>query len=134
VRAQLAAVVLAVAVAAVVFFTMRGRAWFERRRSRGMTEFAAGRPQILYFSTRSCTTCRTKQEPALAELGSVMVTKLDAVHERDVASRFHVYTVPSTVVVAGDGTVVDINYGFAPASRLASQIARAEKLAGESAA
>jgi thioredoxin-like negative regulator of GroEL len=63
-----------------------------------------------------------------------MITKLDAVHEREVASRFHVYTVPSTVVVAGDGTVVDVNYGFAPASRLATQLERAERLAGESAA
>jgi hypothetical protein len=82
-------------------------------------------PYILYFTGDSCTVCRTHQEPALAKLGSVRVDKVDAVAERTLADRFHVYTLPTTVVMAPDGHAVHVNYGYAPAPKLERQLAEA---------
>jgi thioredoxin-like negative regulator of GroEL len=82
-------------------------------------------PYILYFTGDSCTVCRTHQEPALAKLGDVRVDKVDAVAERTLADRFHVYTLPTTVVMAPDGRAVHVNYGYAPAPKLERQLAEA---------
>jgi hypothetical protein len=82
-------------------------------------------PYILYFTGDSCTVCRTHQEPALARLGDIRIDKVDAVAERTLADRFHVYTLPTTVVMASDGQAVHVNYGYAPAPKLERQLAEA---------
>jgi len=82
-------------------------------------------PYILYFTGDSCTVCRTHQEPALARLGDVRVDKVDAVAERALADRFHVYTLPTTVVMGADGRALHVNYGYAPAPKLERQLAEA---------
>ena len=82
-------------------------------------------PYILYFTGDSCTVCRTHQEPALARLGDVRIDKVDAVNERVLADQFHVYTLPTTVVMGADGNALHINYGYAPAPKLERQLADA---------
>ena len=84
-----------------------------------------GLPYILYFSGPSCTVCRTHQEPALRRLEGVVVDKVDAVERADLAGRFHVYTVPTTIVVGSDGSPAAVNYGFANADKLRRQLAAA---------
>ena len=96
-----------------------------RRRSAGATASPAAEPYILYFTGDSCAVCRTHQEPALARLGDVRINKVDAVAERDLADRFHVYTLPTTVVMASDGQALHVNYGYTPAPKLARQLAQA---------
>jgi len=86
---------------------------------------AEDKPYILYFTGDSCTVCRTHQEPALARLGDVRIEKVDAVADREMADRFHVYTLPTTVVVASDGRALHVNYGYAPAPKLERQLAEA---------
>ena len=79
-------------------------------------------PYILYFTGDSCTVCKTHQEPALSKLVGVRIDKVDAVAERALADRFHVYTLPTTVVMAPDGSAAHINYGYAPAPKLERQL------------
>jgi len=102
--------------------------WRSRRATRlaaGATAAAAVDPYILYFTGDSCTVCRTHQEPALAKLSAVRIDKVDAVAERELADRFHVYTLPTTVVMAADGHALHVNYGYAPAPKLERQLAEA---------
>jgi thioredoxin-like negative regulator of GroEL len=96
-----------------------------RRLAAGATAAPASEPYILYFTGDSCTVCRTHQEPALAKLGAIRVDKVDAVAEREMADRFHVYTLPTTVVMAADGHALHVNYGYAPAPKLERQLAEA---------
>jgi thioredoxin-like negative regulator of GroEL len=103
-----------------VFRSRRARA-----RSVGASAAAATEPYILYFTGDGCTVCRTHQEPALAKLGSVRVDKVDAIAERELADRFHVYTLPTTVVMSRDGAALHVNYGYAPAPKLERQLAEA---------
>jgi len=119
----------AVAVAGAVVLAAAGLESFRSRRARSLAAGAAAapaaEPYILYFTGESCTVCRTHQEPALSKLGDVRIEKVDAVSERTLADRFHVYTLPTTVVMAADGKALHVNYGYAPAPKLERQLAEA---------
>ena len=91
-------------------------------------------PYIIYFTGESCTVCRTHQEPALARLDGVRIDKVNAIEERTLADRFHVYTLPTTVVMAPDGRALHVNYGYAPATKLERQLAEARRVELRSAA
>lgn len=93
-----------------------------RRRAVGVSAAPASDPYILYFTGENCSVCRTHQEPALARLDGVRVDKVDAVADRILADRFHVYTLPTTVVMASDGRAVHVNYGYAAAAKLQRQL------------
>jgi thioredoxin-like negative regulator of GroEL len=99
--------------------------WVSRRSLAAGAHTATGEPYVLYFWSQGCTVCRTHQEPALEGLAGVRVEKVDALAEPEVAGRFHVYTVPTTVVVGRDGRARKVNYGYAPSSRLQEQVAQA---------
>ena len=115
------AVAGAVVLAAVVLESWRSA------RARGVALLArastAREPYIIYFTGEGCTVCRTHQEPALARLGDVRVQRVDAVADRELADRFQVYTLPTTIVMAPDGQAVHVNYGYAPAPKLERQLA-----------
>lgn len=96
-----------------------------RRQAIGATSAPAVEPYILYFTGEGCTVCHTHQEPALARLGSVRIDKVDAIADRVLADRFHVYTLPTTVVMSPEGTALHVNYGYAPAPKLERQLADA---------
>ena len=101
------------------------RAARARRGAVGATSVSAAEPYILYFTGEGCTVCRTHQEPALAKLGAVRVDKVDAIAERELADRFRVYTLPTTVVMSAEGRALHVNYGYAPANKLDRQLAEA---------
>jgi thioredoxin-like negative regulator of GroEL len=119
----------ALAVVGIVVLAAAGleayRSARARRRATGATSAPAPEPYILYFTGEGCTVCRTHQEPALAKLGTVRVDKVDALAERDLADRFNVYTLPTTVVMSAEGRALHVNYGYAPANKLDRQLAEA---------
>jgi thiol-disulfide isomerase/thioredoxin len=125
---QLWALAVAGAVVLAVACLESFRGWRARRLSAAATAAPSSDPYILYFTGDSCTVCRTHQEPALARLGEVRIDKVDAVEDRALADRFHVYTLPTTVVMAADGHALHVNYGYAPAPRLERQLAEARGL------
>jgi len=111
-----------VLAAAILEFARAARA---RRRALLATAAPAGEPYILYFTGDSCAVCRTHQEPALQKLGAVRIDKVDAVADRQLADRFQVYTLPTTVVMTPEGKPLHVNYGYAPAPKLEQQLAEA---------
>jgi hypothetical protein len=122
----------ALAVAGAVVLAAAGlelvRSRHARARSLGVTAPAVAGdadPYILYFTGENCSVCRTHQEPALAKLAGVRIDKVDAIAERELADRFHVYTLPTTVVMSGEGRSLNVNYGYAPATKLERQLADA---------
>ena len=90
-------------------------------------------PYILYFTGDGCTVCRTHQEPALAKLSGVRIDKVDAIAERELAESFHVYTLPTTVVMCSNGKALHVNYGYASARKLEGQLAEARTSIGATA-
>jgi thioredoxin-like negative regulator of GroEL len=121
---QAAALGIAGATVGLTAMAARLTTWQARRRAVEEVGTSAGEPYILYFTTAACSICRTHQEPALRKLAAT-VKKVDAIAEAELARRYSIYTVPSTVVVRRDGTTADVNYGYAPADKLRSQLAAA---------
>jgi hypothetical protein len=119
----------AAAAAGTVVLAVAGLELLRSRHARGLAlgvpAAPASEPYVIYFTGENCAICRTHQEPALAKLGQVRIDKVDAVAERELADRFHVYTLPTTVVMSPDGRARHVNYGYAPAPKLERQLEEA---------
>jgi hypothetical protein len=125
----MSAQIWALAAAGTVVLAAAGLELFRSRRARaralGVTAApapAAIDPYIIYFTGENCSVCRTHQEPALAKLAGVRIDRVDAIAERELADRFHVYTLPTTVVMSAEGRSLHVNYGYAPATKLERQL------------
>lgn len=119
---QLEALFVAVAALATALGWWELRSRVARRAALRASEPAPGGELILYFSGEGCTVCRTHQEPALRSLEGVRVEKIDALAQPELTERYHVYTLPTTVVLGADGRPRHVNYGYAPAPKLRAQL------------
>lgn len=86
-----------------------------------------GLPTILYFTTPDCAQCRLRQTPILEQLLSelghpVVLRKVDALEHEDLARRYGVLTVPTTVILDAAGRPRAINHGLVTADRLRRQL------------
>jgi thiol:disulfide interchange protein len=93
----------------------------------GALEPAAGKVRILAFSSETCIQCHTQQLPALQRLQKlrgeqIEVVEIDAPAAPDLVKRYHVLTVPSTVVLDPEGQARAVNYGFANTGKLREQV------------
>jgi thiol-disulfide isomerase/thioredoxin len=85
------------------------------------------RALVIAFTTPDCAPCRTAQRPALERLHDahpyhVDVREIDATVAPELADRFGILSVPSTVVISRQGHVLAINHTLAPATKLAAQL------------
>ncbi len=112
-----------------------GARFFDRWQRRRLGRLVAGRdrPTVLYFFTPDCHQCRRVQAPVLEALrravdGAVVVEAIDASRHPDLAARYGVLTVPTTVVVVG-GAVRAVNRGPVGLATLRRQLGLAEPAA-----
>jgi len=120
---RLLALSLVAAVLAVSWAGLAWRSWRFRRRP-AADLLVNSRPLVLAFSTPDCVPCKTIQKPALEELqrryqDRVNIREVDALAQPELAGRFGILTVPSTVVVGATGVVLAINHGAADWEKLA---------------
>jgi thioredoxin-like negative regulator of GroEL len=83
--------------------------------------------RILTFSSADCRQCHQLQTPALRRVKeargtSVAIIDIDAPSSPDLTQRYQVLTVPTTVVLDAAGKAHAVNYGFASAQRLLTQV------------
>ena len=123
---------VALASAGLLWLAWRGiKHWLRNSIRVDMAGITDDRPALLYFYTDDCAPCRWQQSPILVSLRealgeSVRFQEYDAVAHADLASRYRVLTVPTTVVVTPAGQVVAVNYGVTQAAKLKRQIAEAQ--------
>jgi thioredoxin-like negative regulator of GroEL len=84
-------------------------------------------PSILYFTGENCTICHTAQRPALRALASgidsnLEIREVDIAVEPELARRYRVMSLPTTIVLDADGQVTEINVGFASSDTLRRQL------------
>ncbi len=82
---------------------------------------------ILAFSSVDCHQCHKYQMPALqrvteARKNQVSVEEIDAPDSPELARRYQVLTLPTTVVLDVAGRVQAVNYGLANTQRLLEQV------------
>ncbi len=130
--------VLALVSLALWLVIWSGRRFVEARRQAvlnaapvgvpGLSSSAGAAPvQILNFSSADCSQCFKLQAPALRRLlearsGDVAILNVDAPNTPDLAKRYQVMTVPTTVVLDASGQAQAVNFGFAPTERLLAQV------------
>lgn len=86
-----------------------------------------GKVRILAFSSATCTQCHTLQQPTLRKLQAlrsenIEIQDIDAPSSPELVKRYHILTVPSTVLLNAAGEACAINYGFANMGKLQAQI------------
>jgi len=121
-----------VLIAAAVVVVWAALAWRTRRfrvaPAADLLSLPRGtRALVIAFTTPDCAPCRMQQRPALEQLHrahrqDVEVREVDATVDPRLADRFGILSVPSTVVIARDGTVLAINHTLAAAPKLAAQL------------
>jgi thioredoxin-like negative regulator of GroEL len=84
-------------------------------------------PSILYFTGEACTICHTAQKPALRALAAdidpgIEIREIDIAAEPDLARRYRVMSLPTTIVLDTAGQVTEINVGFASGEVLRRQL------------
>ncbi len=88
---------------------------------------AAGQPTLLYFRSDNCAICPTQgrfvDQFAAQWDGRVAIERVDAERDPDTATRYSVFTLPTTVLVDADGRVRHVNYGLTDANKLGRQLA-----------
>lgn len=118
-------------VVALTIGTYMARRLYRRwqwSRARDAALPGTGTGEVLYFSTPHCAQCRYYQEPEIDRLvlessDRVMVRTVDA-RTDEMARRFGILTVPSTVVLDPGGRVVAVNNGPASAETLMRQLGK----------
>ena len=88
---------------------------------------STGKPTLLYFTGEYCTSCKLQQTPIVekvrSKLGnSVAIKTYDVSHSPDIASRYKVLTLPTTIVLNKQGQVKAINYGVTQQRKLETQL------------
>jgi len=133
--------VLAFVSVLLCLFTWSGQRFVEARRRQALAAAAPGifseisdgevqsRPlvRILAFSSDNCHQCHQLQAPALKRVleargTDVSVVDVDAPDEPELAQRYQVLTVPTTVVLDAKGRAHAVNYGFANTVKLLEQV------------
>ncbi len=90
-------------------------------------EVPTGLPALLYFTADYCAPCKFQQTPIVERLAAkygdaVIIRKYDVSQEPDLAARYKVLTLPTTVVLDRQGQVAHVNYGVTEQGRLESQL------------
>ncbi len=129
----LLAPLIAIAAVGAVALVLRVQRRGQRRLVGRVVETLGGRrplPSILYFTGEACTICRTAQEPALRTLATgidpgIDIREIDIAAEPELARRYRVMSLPTTIVLDGSGQVSGINVGFASGDVLRRQLVEA---------
>lgn len=126
-------IVVALGIVTVLMIVL-GRSFVASRRAAALRAAPLVAPEgstsgvrILVFTSADCRQCHTHQAPAVARVlaerpGTVQIQEIDAPATPDLTSRYHILTVPATVVLDASGQARAVNYGFAPAATLLAQV------------
>lgn len=93
-----------------------------------LTGIHRGTPVIVYFTAPFCAPCRTIQKPAIErlqqELGAALqVVQVDASQDEEAASRWGVFSLPTTVILDQHHQVRHVNRGVTTPEKLRLQLA-----------
>jgi thiol-disulfide isomerase/thioredoxin len=96
------------------------------RRQLGQVMAEANAPTLLYFGSESCAACPA-QWRYLEQLQGMWsdhltIKNIDAEHEPDKAAQYHIFTLPTTILIDRSGVVRTINYGLTHTQKLKEQL------------
>ncbi|PJF44342.1 MAG: hypothetical protein CUN55_04465 [Phototrophicales bacterium] len=91
-----------------------------------MNEIPEGQSAILYFTAEWCSVCKLQQQPAMqqfiAENPNVKVVTIDIEVMPEVAQRWHILSLPTTIILDKKHVPIAMNHGAVSARKLAQQL------------
>ncbi len=131
-RILIAVVIVSLGVLAYQLFLQAQR---RRAARRSLDRAATGRSAVLVFTSPTCAPCKLQQLPILDRVmvdwrDKIDVEIIDVTEQPEVATRYGVWSLPTTIVLDTQRQVIAINQGVAHEHKLREQIARAEGTAG----
>lgn len=89
--------------------------------------YRPGLPALLYFTTPTCSPCKTIQRPAIDRMKNNLgkwfqVIEVDASAQPEVAQEWGVLSVPTTFVIDAAGKPRYVNHGVTAADKLIQQL------------
>jgi thioredoxin 1 len=123
---RLALVLVLAAAAAALGYAFR---LLHMRRMR--PDAAIDRPTLLYFCSDTCAVCPTQgrfvDQLAAQWRDRLRIERIDAEREPETATRYRVFTLPTTILIDGRGQVQHVNYGLTDAHKLSRQLSQLEE-------
>jgi len=121
-------ILIAVALVGLGVLAYRWLLSTQRRLAAGAAtrERAVARPALLVFTSPTCAPCKLQQMPIVDRLMTswsdrVDLRVIDVTEQPETASRFGVWSLPTTIVLDGQGRVQAINQGVASEPKLRAQ-------------
>lgn len=97
-----------------------------RRISRAVAGSGRTTPTLLYFHSDHCAACpaqgRMLDQLLVTWNGRLTVERIDAEQEPETASRYGVFSLPTTILIDTTGHVQQINYGLTHTTKLEQQL------------
>jgi thioredoxin-like negative regulator of GroEL len=90
---------------------------------------ASGKPALLVFTSPTCGPCKLQQMPIVNRLmvdwhDKIDLNVIDVTEQPEVASRYGVWSLPTTIVLDADRQVAAINQGVASDRKLREEFAK----------
>lgn len=109
-----------------VLLALQRRRVMQYARSVSLTDRAA----LLIFTSPTCAPCKLQQIPIVERLmidwrGRLDVQLIDVMERPELAEQYGVWSLPTTIVLKADRSVVAINQGVASAQKLREQFLKA---------
>lgn len=109
-----------------VLLALQRRRVMQQARSVSLTDRAA----LLIFTSPTCAPCKLQQIPIVERLmidwrGRLDVQLIDVTEQPELAGQYGVWSLPTTIVLKADHSVVAINQGVAHAQKLRDQLRQA---------
>ncbi len=124
--------ILALGLVVAGLVTYGGLLAWQRRRvtQRARSAAPADRAVSLIFTSPTCAPCKLQQIPIVEQLmpewhDRIELRLIDVTEQPEIASQYGVWSLPTTIVLKADCSVVAINPGVAHASKLRAQFLNA---------
>lgn len=125
---------IALTIIGIVFFLLKlirmGQLGSAQRTA--MTSTAPNESQLLYFSSAACTQCLGQEKIlekifAGSEFQGVILKKFSIEDDPELAQRWGVKTIPTTILLSSSAQVVQFNNGLISSSNILSQLYELKK-------
>ena len=125
-RIVVAVALVGLGVIAYQLLLLAQRRWASNGSKRGA---ASGRSALLVFTSPTCGPCKLQQMPIVNRLmldwhDKIELRVIDVTEQPDVALQYAVWSLPTTIVLDANRTVVAINQGVASERKLREQFER----------
>jgi thioredoxin 1 len=125
-RIVVAVALVGLGVIAYQLLLLAQRRWASNGSKRGA---ASGRSALLVFTSPTCGPCKLQQMPIIDRLmldwhDKIELRVIDVTEQPDVALQYAVWSLPTTIVLDANRTVVAINQGVASERKLREQFER----------